>query len=153
MMMRSRKRARLWLSVAAVLSFAGMALGAPVDAELRRRAEQGEPDAQYRMGVAHSKGEGAVRDDVEAAGWFIRAAEGGHPEAQFILGLLYSSGLGVPQDDVMALMWLRVSAAWSAGEDRALAMSLADGISIRMSPAQIEEAERRAVRCLPPADT
>ncbi len=153
MMMRSWKRTRLWLSVATALAFAGIAFGAPVDAELRKRAEQGEPEAQYLMGVAHSKGEGAVRDDVEAAGWFIRAAEGGHPEAQFILGLLYSSGLGVPQDDVMALMWLRVSAAWSAGEDRALAMSLADGISIRMSSAQIEEAERRAVRCLPPSDS
>ena len=72
------------------------------------------------------------RRDYAAALRFIR------PSAQYNLGVLYDNGLGVPQDKVRAYMWFTLSAA--QGRDGAAAFR--DLIARRMTPAQIEEAQK-----------
>ena len=78
---------------------------------LRERAEQGDADAQFDLGLMNSKGEGVPQDYKEAARWFRVAAEQGHPSAQFDLGLTYNVGEAVPKDYIQAHMWYKLAAA------------------------------------------
>jgi uncharacterized protein len=79
------------------------------------------------------------RRDYATAMRFIRPlAEQGDASAQYNLGVLYDNGLGVPQDKVRAYMWFTLSAA--QGRDGAAAFR--DLIARRMTPAQIEEAQK-----------
>ena len=101
----------LSLSVLAVTLIAPWVFGQDPDpiTELRRQAEQGDPEAQYNLGDMYINGEGVPEDQAEAAHWFRLAAEQGHAEAQFDLGVMYSQGRGVPQDVVEAVRWLRLA--------------------------------------------
>jgi len=78
--------------------------------EIRRRAEMGEKEAQFRLGVAYHKGEGVLKDDVEAVRWYRLAAEQGHAEAQNSMGYRHGKGEGVLKDDVEAVRWYRKAA-------------------------------------------
>lgn len=68
-------------------------------------AEQGNPKAQYLLGVLHQDGQGVPQDHVVAANWYQRAAEQGFAPAQNNLGLMYYKGEGVPQNRHTAAMW------------------------------------------------
>jgi TPR repeat protein len=107
---------------------------------LRLKAERGDPDAEYKLGLAYDVGVGAPQDLAQAAAWYERAAEQGHAGAQFSLGLMYSNGRGVPQDLVRAHMWLNLAAAAS----QAGARSERDLIAKKMTRQQIAEAIRQA---------
>ena len=77
----------------------------------RALAEQGNADAQTRLGDAYSNGRGVPQDYVEAVSWYRQAAEQGGAGAQYILGLMYRDGRqGVPQDAVEAASWWRKAA-------------------------------------------
>ncbi len=73
-------------------------------------AEQGDMEAQAKLGVIYSRGEGVPQDDKEAAKWFRKAAEQGHQQSQAILGGMYNLGQGVQQDDEQAVKWYRKAA-------------------------------------------
>ena len=79
-------------------------------AKLRHRAEQGDAQAQWELGVFHQVGHFVPEDDAEAVKWYRKAAEQGHPQAQFGLGRAYAAGKGVPQDDAEAVKWYRKAA-------------------------------------------
>jgi len=72
---------------------------------LRARAERGDAQAQYRIGVLYSDGRGVPMDEAEATAWISMAAELGYPDAQFCMGVKYEHGIGVPQDFVRAVVW------------------------------------------------
>ena len=55
-------------------------------------ARAGDPEAQYRIGLLYSTGEGVISNPPEAALWYRRAAERGHLQAQFQLSLAYLHG-------------------------------------------------------------
>lgn len=79
------------------------------------------------------------RRDYATAVRLIRPlAEQGDASAQYNLGVFYDNGLGVPQDKVRAYMWLNLSAA----QGREGAAAFRDLIARRMTPAQIEEAQK-----------
>ena len=83
-------------------------------ADLRARAEAGDAEAQYNLGMMYGNGRGVPQDDIEAVAWFRLAAEQGHAPAQNNLGVMYSEGEGVPQDDAEAVAWFHRAA--EAGE-------------------------------------
>ena len=56
----------------------------------RRAAEQGEPFAQWRLGVMYLNGHGVPQDYSQAARWFRCAAEQGDAHGQRWLTYLYS---------------------------------------------------------------
>jgi len=56
---------------------------------LVRRANVGDAEANYRLGVKHLAGEGVMRDFVEAFARIRLAAEAGHPRA---ISLFYTMG-------------------------------------------------------------
>ena len=64
----------------------------------RRAAEQGDADAQHRLGRAYQDGNGVVQDETEAVRWFRLAADQGYAVAQGNLGIAYTGGVGAPQD-------------------------------------------------------
>jgi TPR repeat protein len=73
-------------------------------------ADQGNPDAQYNLGVAYEHCHGVTRDHAAAVGWFRKAANQGLAAAQLSLGVMYESGVGVPQDFTSAVSWYQRAA-------------------------------------------
>lgn len=80
-------------------------------AETKKKAEAGDAEAQCRLGVMYSIGEGVPKDDVEAVKWYCAAAEQGDSNGQRLLGLSYYYGDGVRKDLVQAHAWLNIAGA------------------------------------------
>ena len=78
--------------------------------QLRQAAEQGDAEAQNKLGAMYANGERVPEDAREAVKWFRKAAEQGFASAQYNLGLMYDNGEGVPEDDREAAKWLRKAA-------------------------------------------
>lgn len=89
--------------------FAVTAAGQSVS-ELLRKAEAGDAEAQFNLGVCYYKGQGVGQDYVQIVYWWRKAAEQGDVEAQFKLGLLYVKGEGVEMDIIQAMFWLEKAA-------------------------------------------
>ena len=77
----------------------------------RSAAEQGDADAQTRLGLRYSSGQGVPQDPAEAARWYRRAADQDHPHAQIMLAASYAAGYGVPLDQTEAAHWFHLAAA------------------------------------------
>ena len=105
----------------------------------RSAAEQGNLEAQLRLGYVYHRGSmGVAYDDAESAKWWRRAAEQGHAIAQTNIGLAYRFGQGVTKDPVLALMWLNLSAAQGY---KGAAEELKE-IAGEVTPAQVAEAQK-----------
>ena len=74
-----------------------------------KAAEQGNRDAQVRLGAMYAKGLGVPQDDTRAAQWYQKAAEQGNTEAQLLLGLMYVSGRGVVHDQQKGCSLMRMA--------------------------------------------
>lgn len=74
------------------------------------RAERGNAEAQYKVGVMYDTGRGAPQDFAVAASWYRKAAEQGDAIAQVKLAFMYVRGRGVPQDYAAAVPWYRKAA-------------------------------------------
>jgi hypothetical protein len=109
-------------------------------ASLRKRAEQGDPDAQWNLGAAYRNGEGVTKDDVEAVRWYQRAADQGHVTAQSTLAASYWAGRGVPKDLTQAYFWSTV-ALHQGDRDSA---SRLQGLALQMTRAQVAAAQQQA---------
>ena len=112
---------------------------APIS-EVQKAAEQGDVDAQGRLGVMYLHGRGVAQDDKQAAAWFRKAAEQGDAKAQRLLGMMYDIGVGVVQDNKLAYVWSSVSAANGDVE----AATKRDLFAKRLSPAVLAEAQALA---------
>ncbi len=100
-------------------------------AACRRLAEQGNADAQYRLGAMYNFGQGVLQDSVRASLWFRKAADQGIAGAQYNLGVMYDRGQGVEPDHAAALMWYRRAAAQgmaAAAYNLALSYAAGEGV-------------------------
>ena len=68
-------------------------------------AEQGDVDAQFKLGLHYFEGTGVSQDYAEAVKWFRKSAEQGDAAAQFCLGYCYEEGNGVLKDIPEAIKW------------------------------------------------
>ena len=75
------------------------------------RANEGDVQAQFLLGVAYLQGRGVQQDYDAAAKWFRKAADQKMPEAQANLAVFYMNGWGVERDLKKALFWNRKAAA------------------------------------------
>src|SRR5262245_8943087 len=80
------------------------------------------------------------RDYQEALMELQPLAEQGDARAQYLVGIVYRDGLSVQQDFVTAYAWLHVAAAHGQPQ----AASARDGMSWRLTPPEIDEAQRLA---------
>lgn len=83
----------------------------PAVATFKLLAEQGDPWAQYSLGVAYDDGFGVPRNFQQALYWYRRAAHQGLADAQYMAGRFYGNGRGVRQDIAKALFWFELATA------------------------------------------
>ena len=126
-----------WLML--LLPLVGLCVGAFGEsiAELRKKAEAGNADAQTSLGVRYNIGKGVSKDYKEAVKWFRKAAEQGYPNAQYFLGGMYLNGKGGPKDYIQAYAWWNL--ATSSGNEKA--KKGRDSLERTMTPEQIAEAQ------------
>jgi uncharacterized protein len=115
----------------------------------QRAALQGQPDAQHMLALSYEYGTGVVENGAEALNWLRRAANQGYAASQRRLGEMYEnperfSG-GIERDYVEAHKWFNLSDANGdpGGADARIEWEK------KMTPAQIDEAQRRAVAWKP----
>ena len=77
--------------------------------KIHERAQQGDSDAQFKLGVMYQLGRGEIQSYTEAIKWYYVAAEQGHVGAQYRLGVMYDVGRGVPRDYVQAHKWINLT--------------------------------------------
>jgi len=99
---------RVWVVVPLALALSGCAttqnIRIAID-DLRAKAEQGDPAAQFQLGMAYDSGVRVAKNQGEAALWYRKAAEQNYAPAQSSLGSLYQFGVGVQQSDTEAIRW------------------------------------------------
>jgi len=93
-----------------ILAVCYAAQNVPAPADLLRRAQSGDANAQLELGRAYEDGKGIPQDDGRAVEWFRKAAEQGNAQAQNSLGVMYSVGRGVSQNKKEAVQWYRKAA-------------------------------------------
>jgi hypothetical protein len=101
-------------------------------------AENGDSDAQYKLGLLYLTGNGALQDFAEAAKWLRLAAEQGYALAQYELGLIYRSGYGLAIDQVQSYVWLNLAAA--AGVQQAVGAR--DDVMRSLNTRQLAQAQK-----------
>jgi hypothetical protein len=75
---------------------------------LRLSADQGNVEAEDRVGLMYYLGEGVPQDYLEAVRWYKAAANKGNAHAQWQLVDMYQKGIGVPQDLAESKRWARL---------------------------------------------
>ena len=88
-------------------------------ADLRALAEQGDAEAQLRLGGMYFAGQAVAEDAAEGVRWWRLAAEQGLLPAQTGLGGRYFNGRGVERDEAEAFRWYRMAA--EQGDEEVLA--------------------------------
>lgn len=76
-----------------------------------KAAEQGDVEAQYRVGLLYDRGDGVKRDYRAAREWYLKAAAQGEANAQNNLGSLYRFAQGGKLDYPAAREWYLKAAA------------------------------------------
>lgn len=79
-------------------------------------AEEGNTQAQNKMGVLYATGRGVRRDPKMAMKWFLRAAENGNIDAHINVGRLYEQGHGVQRNLPKAYLWYHMAARAPKGK-------------------------------------
>ena len=106
---------------------------------LKPLADQGDADAEFKVGFMYVHGRGVARDFVEANRWLGLAADQGHAEAQYNLALSYAGGRGVAEDIVQAHVW----ASLAAQQGYRAAGELKEDLAQRMTEDQARESRKR----------
>ena len=75
--------------------------------EIFKKAEAGDPDAQYNLACMLHDGDGIKENKIEAEKWFRKAAEQGNAEAQYKLARMLYYGSGIPANETEAALWFR----------------------------------------------
>lgn len=106
---------------------------------LKPRADEGNPEAQFNLGLYYFQGLGGDRNYAEAAKLFRGAAEQGHIMAANNLGAMNMDGRGIPRNLPEAWFWFAIVAHrgdQAGGVLRDLAAS-------QMTRLQVEQARER----------
>ena len=95
-------------------------------------AKAGDALGMYGLGKLYeSDGQGALRDDAEAARWYERAAKGGVTAALNNLALLYAQGRGVEADRAKAVgLWKEAAERGHPQAQYNLALALYRGAGV-----------------------
>ena len=79
-------------------------------AEATKRANNNDPDAEYRLAHMYANGTGVEGNKRQSLAWLERAAEHGNVDAQYEFGNALREGSGVVQDYERAAKWLQLAA-------------------------------------------
>ncbi|MBW8308516.1 MAG: sel1 repeat family protein [Candidatus Paracaedibacteraceae bacterium] len=113
--------------------------------QLKEKAEEGDPQAQFEMGQCYEKGREVEQDRSQAFEWYRKAAEQGFAEAQYHLGQCYEDGWGVEKDPNQAFEWYRKAAEQGlAVAQNNLGCCYAEGEGVEQDHSQAVEWYRKA---------
>jgi hypothetical protein len=73
--------------------------------QIRKLADEGNVEVQYKLGRMYEEGLGLPQDYKEAAKWYLKAAGKGNAQAQYKMGTMYTLGKGVAKDRLEAAKW------------------------------------------------
>lgn len=73
---------------------------------IKKKAEQGNSEAQFSLGLMYDNGDGVITDKKQAVYWYTKASEQ-NVMAQYLLGIMYYSGDGVLTDKKQAAYWIK----------------------------------------------
>lgn len=76
----------------------------------KEKAELGDMEAQYNIGMMCETGWSVPVDNKKAVRWYREAAKQGHAESQLRLGMLYYLGVGTRQSGIKGQKWIREAA-------------------------------------------
>lgn len=97
--------------------------------DLERRAGDGDPDAQFALGLALLEGAGAMADGPRAIALIESAVRSGHSEAMATCALFEAMGAGRPQSWPLALDLLAQAAERGSASAQGQLLALAGGDS------------------------
>lgn len=105
--------ASVWLTTADHQSaLSTMAPSADLDLAIKKAAEAGDADAQFRLGNSLLQDPTqSVQNSTNAIRWLQLSAENGNTEAMIVLGRLSRSGVGLLQNYDQASKWIQTAAA------------------------------------------
>ncbi|MCY4232593.1 MAG: tetratricopeptide repeat protein [Bacteroidetes bacterium] len=127
-----------------------LALGATAQAQnieqLKEKAEQGDPEAQFTLGEAYEDGRGVIESYTQALHWYRKASMQGHSSAQVSLATVYLIGQGVDQDYKEAYAWtILVKATGELDEKEVEALdAVLEFLRERLTSDQLAKAQQRA---------
>ncbi|MDU0355021.1 tetratricopeptide repeat protein [Paraglaciecola aquimarina] len=75
--------------------------------EFSSAAEDGDPNAQFNLGLMHEQGLGTQKNDEKALVWYKKSATLGNMFAQYNVGVFYENGKGTEVDFAQANAWYR----------------------------------------------
>lgn len=108
-------------------------------------AEDGNPDAQYRMAIMAQNGLGMVANEAQAFRYMQAAAEAGLGLAQHGLGFMYMQGECVEQDAEKAIEWFgRAAEQGLQGAMTTLGMMYREGTGVARDEDKAREWLRKA---------
>jgi putative methionine-R-sulfoxide reductase with GAF domain len=120
----------------ASVDYVGMNTG-----DLEKIALQGNPAAQYSLGMKYASGDGAVQDYHEALGWFLKAADAGNIRAAAKIATCFWAGKGAPQDYSKAYFWGLLAQAAGDETGRVIVINSAPRLSDHQRSAEQQEAD------------
>jgi TPR repeat protein len=105
------------------------------------RAEAGDPDAQFQLGLRLVTPREASSGEIkEGTGWIRKAANQGHVAAMHVLGEFYEKGVGVAKDETLAVEWQQKAADKGMPEAQlALALLIDQGKGTAKNPEKATE--------------
>jgi hypothetical protein len=100
-----------------------------------KRADTGDAEAAFQLGLLADLGEGMPSDPVVAYCWYQRAADAGHAAAEFNVAVMQDSGRGVRHDTASAAGWYaRAAARGNARAQYNLGLLYNDGDGVPRNP-------------------
>ena len=110
-----RVQQKKWVKLVGALAFAAVALtgctlGEDLEKEMTTKAERGEREAQYHLGMMYIEANGVNQSDRKGVFWLRKSAEQGYNEAQRNLGTIYEIGLATRKNFVEACKWYKLAA-------------------------------------------
>jgi uncharacterized protein len=103
-------------AIMAMLVVVGTVAAGPFE-DAHAAADQGNVEAQWRLGLMYRDGYRVGRDGVEALKWFKLSAKGGYVRAQLYLEEIYRYGVyGLAKNKTEAAEWYRLAAEQNNAE-------------------------------------
>ena len=113
-------------------------------------AKEGNPKAQYRVGVMYASGQGVPHNQPEAVKWFLLSAAQGNADAQYNLGEEYAlggfTGGGIEKDPPEAYFWLVLAVEGFKATNKSAfdsATQLRDLVAGKLTPEQLAKVDKR----------
>ena len=96
--------------------------------ETRKKAEKGEAEYQYDLGMMYINGEELKQDYAEGLKWLKLAAAQKNADASYQLCVMYENGDGVGKNEAESMKWCRLAAeAGNGNAQQALGMAYHNG--------------------------